>query len=80
LYLSSADWMNRNMVRRVEICWPVTNPALRQRLIDECLLAYLHDGVDAWDMQPDGRYLLVGKEASGHSAQHALMMRYGALS
>jgi len=80
LYLSSADWMNRNMVRRVEICWPVTNPALRQRLIDECLLAYLHDGVDAWDMQADGSYLPVGKTAGGHSAQHALMMRYGALS
>ena len=84
LYLSSADWMNRNMVRRVEICWPVTNPALRQRLIDECLLAYLHDGVDAWDMQSDGSYLpvsqAVSQAASGHSAQHALMMRYGALS
>ena len=80
LYLSSADWMNRNMVRRVEICWPVTNPALRQRLVDECLLAYLYDGVDAWDMQADGSYLPVGKTADGHSAQHALMMRYGALS
>jgi hypothetical protein len=84
LYLSSADWMNRNMDRRVEICWPVTNPALRQRLIDECLLAYLHDGVDAWDMQSDGSYLPVsqaeGQAAGGHSAQHALMMRYGALS
>jgi polyphosphate kinase len=80
LYLSSADWMNRNMVRRVEICWPVTNPILRQRLIDECLLAYLHDGVDAWDMQSDGSYLPVSQAASGHSAQHALMMRYGALS
>ncbi len=80
LYLSSADWMNRNMVRRVEICWPVTNPALRQRLIDECLLAYLHDGLDAWDMQSDGSYLPVAKAAGGHSAQYALMMRYGALS
>jgi polyphosphate kinase len=74
--------MNRNMVRRMEICWPVTNPGLRQRLIDECLLAYLHDGVDAWDMQSDGSYLSVGTHSGsvGHSAQHALMMRYGALS
>jgi polyphosphate kinase len=80
LYLSSADWMNRNMVRRVEICWPVTNPALRQRLIDECLLAYLHDGVDAWDMQSDGSYLPVAQAVGGHSAQQALMARYGTLS
>ena len=82
LYLSSADWMNRNMVRRVEICWPVTDPGLRQRLVDECLLAYLHDGVDAWDMQSDGSYLpVIGTRGNeGHSAQQALMMRYGALS
>ncbi|MGH8858569.1 MAG: polyphosphate kinase 1, partial [Polaromonas sp.] len=45
LYLSSADWMNRNMLRRVELAWPVTDPAIRQRIIDECLVAYLHDGV-----------------------------------
>ncbi len=82
LYLSSADWMNRNMVRRVEICWPVTDPGLRQRLVDECLLAYLHDGVDAWDMQSDGSYLpVIGTRGTdGHSAQQALMTRYGALS
>jgi len=78
LYLSSADWMNRNMVRRVEVAWPVTDPAQRQRLIDECLLAYLHDGVDAWDMQADGSYQLASHYAAeGHSAQAALMARYG---
>ena len=38
LYLSSADWMNRNMLRRIEVAWPVREPALRQRIIDECLL------------------------------------------
>jgi polyphosphate kinase len=48
LYLSSADWMNRNMLRRIELAWPVTDPVLRQRIIDECLVAYLHDGRDAW--------------------------------
>ncbi len=78
LYLSSADWMNRNMVRRVEVAWPVTDPAQRQRLIDECLLAYLHDGVDAWDMQADGSYQLASHNTTGgHSAQAALMARYG---
>ena len=78
LYLSSADWMNRNMVRRVEVAWPVTNPAQRQRLVDECLLAYLHDGLDAWDMLPDGSYQSVrlGAPSGGHGAQAALMARY----
>lgn len=37
LLLSSADWMNRNMTRRIEIAWPVLDPVLRQRVIDECL-------------------------------------------
>jgi polyphosphate kinase len=80
LYLSSADWMNRNMVRRIEVAWPVNDPVQRQRLIDECLLAYLHDGVDAWDMAPDGSYHHVQSSSShpGHSAQTALMLRYGA--
>ncbi|MEY3125151.1 MAG: hypothetical protein RLZZ573_1671, partial [Pseudomonadota bacterium] len=56
LYLSSADWMNRNMVRRIELAWPVTDPVQRQRIVDECLVAYLHDSADAWDMGADGTY------------------------
>ena len=80
LYLSSADWMNRNMLRRVEIAWPVLDPDLRQRLIDECLLAYLGDTEDAWSLQANGKY---EKASSGHgkithSAQQALIRRYAA--
>lgn len=78
LYLSSADWMNRNMMRRIELTWPVTDPVQRQRIIDEELVAYLHDGVDAWDLLPDGTYARV-KPANPHvanGAQAALMVRY----
>lgn len=78
LFLSSADWMTRNMTRRIELAWPVTDPVLRQRIIDECLIAYLHDGRDAWDLAPDGQYHRVGLTAPGHGAQQALMQRYGA--
>jgi polyphosphate kinase len=78
LYLSSADWMNRNMLRRVELAWPVTDPALRQRIIDECLVAGLHDGRDAWDLGPDGHYRRVDTSKPGHGAQAALMARYAA--
>ena len=81
LLLSSADWMNRNMLRRVELAWPVNDPVIRQRIIDECLVAYLHDGRDAWDLQPDGTYVLVNPvdPDKRHSAQSALMARYSAL-
>ncbi len=82
LLLSSADWMNRNMLRRVELAWPVTDAALRQRIVDECLVAYLHDGVDAWDLQPDGTYKRVKTDPAlpGHGAQAALMARYSLLA
>ena len=53
LYMSSADWMGRNMFRRIEVAWPIRDPVLRQRVIDECLVPYLHDGRDAWTLQPD---------------------------
>jgi polyphosphate kinase len=79
LYLSSADWMNRNMVRRVELAWPVTDPLQRQRIVDECLVAYLHDNVDAWELRADGRYYRTetGAINQARGAQAALMQRYG---
>jgi polyphosphate kinase len=78
LYLSSADWMNRNMMRRVELAWPVTDPLQRQRIVDEELVAYLHDGVDAWDLLADGTYARVKPDGRrmAHGAQAALMARY----
>ncbi len=78
LLLSSADWMNRNMLRRIELAWPVTDLVLRQRIIDECLVPYLHDDVDAWDLSPEGTYKRVNAAPAtrGHGAQAALMARY----
>jgi len=74
LYLSSADWMSRNMFRRIEVAWPVRDAALRQRVIDECLVPYLHDQQDAWALDSEGRYRRVSQ--AGKSAQQALMRRY----
>ncbi len=74
LYLSSADWMSRNMFRRIEIAWPVRDQRLRQRVIDEGLVPYLHDQRDAWLLDGEGRYKRLAE--SGISAQCALMQRY----
>jgi polyphosphate kinase len=74
LYLSSADWMTRNMLGRIELAWPVRDALLRQRVIDECLVPYLHDSLDAWTLGADGRYWRVGEK--GISAQQALMRRF----
>ena len=77
IYLSSADWMTRNMTRRVELAWPVLELSLRQRLIDECLLAYLHDTRNAWTLDADGKYRRVEKLGrKPQSAQALLMQKY----
>ena len=73
LFLSSADWMSRNMFGRIEVAWPVRDPLLRQRVIDECLVPYLHDRQDAWALHADGHYERLGND--GPSAQQALMQR-----
>jgi polyphosphate kinase len=78
LYLSSADWMSRNMFGRIEVAWPVRDKALRQRVIDEGLVPYLHDERDAWELGASGDYRRVGEQ--GVSAQQALMHRYGGLA
>ncbi len=79
VYLSSADWMNRNMLRRIELAWPVRDPLLRKRVIDECLVPYLHDTANAWFMQPSGQYEQVRSEHP-ISAQSALAAKHTSLS
>jgi len=74
LYLSSADWMGRNMFGRIEIAWPVRDAAMRQRVVDECLVPYLHDRQDAWSLRLDGTYERIGTD--GPSAQQALLERF----
>ena len=56
VYLSSADWMGRNLFRRIEVAFPVLDPALKGRVIDEGLKPYLGDSRDAWDLDADASY------------------------
>jgi polyphosphate kinase len=56
VYLASADWMDRNFFRRIEVCFPVLDPVLKKRVVDESLRAALADNVQAWVMKGDGRY------------------------
>ncbi|WP_111655552.1 polyphosphate kinase 1 [Isoalcanivorax indicus] len=56
VYLSSADWMERNLVNRVETCFPITDPKLRKRVIREGLEYYLEDNAQAWTLSADGSY------------------------
>ena len=56
VYLSSADWMERNFFRRIELCIPVLERKLKTRIIKEGLRTYLDDNSQAWDMDADGNY------------------------
>ncbi|MDP3036487.1 MAG: polyphosphate kinase 1, partial [Rhodocyclaceae bacterium] len=56
LYLASADWMERNFFRRIEVCFPVLDPKLKRRVIKEGLRNYLADNCQAWDMDSEGQY------------------------
>jgi polyphosphate kinase len=77
VYLSSADWMDRNFFRRVELCFPVLDKKLKQRVIKEGLKPYLKDNRQAWDMSADGHY--ARKKARGTLPRSAQMMLLGEL-
>jgi polyphosphate kinase len=75
LFCASADWLERNLLRRVEACFPILDPALAARVKREALDNYLADNCNAWALQPDGRYvhLAPGPGDTPHSAQAALL-------
>jgi len=56
LYLSSADWMGRNFFGRIELCFPVLDRRIKERVIQEGLKPYLSDNSQAWEMDSDGNY------------------------
>jgi polyphosphate kinase len=77
VWLASADWMGRNLFRRVEVAFPVRDPALRKRVVDEGLRAYLADNVDAWELHADGKWAKVKRRrgSKARSAQSALLAK-----
>ena len=73
VYLSSADWMERNFFRRVELCFPVLDRKLKARVIREGLKSYLADNSQAWEMDSDGRYERRRGRGVPRSAQERLL-------
>ena len=61
VYVGSADWMDRNLSRRVEVVFPIEQPDLRTRIIDEILAISLADNVKARQLRSDGQYERVAR-------------------
>jgi polyphosphate kinase len=72
LYCASADWMDRNMFRRIEIMYPVLAKRLKQRLIAD-LDTYLSDNTQAWSLSARGDYLPLSNEGDSLCAQTRLL-------
>ncbi|MEM0943659.1 MAG: RNA degradosome polyphosphate kinase, partial [Pseudomonadota bacterium] len=88
VYISSADWMSRNLNRRVETLVEIINPTVHSQIIDQVMAANLRDEAQSWVLQPDGRYLRAtgapsnqGDGAEGELFNcHDFFMRYPSLS
>jgi polyphosphate kinase len=77
VYLSSADWMDRNFFRRVEVGFPILDKRLKRRVIAESFLYALRDNQRAWKAQPDGTYVRVKGRGKPFSLHDHLVQELG---
>ncbi|MCJ8160913.1 polyphosphate kinase 1 [Acinetobacter zhairhuonensis] len=75
LYCASADWMGRNLFSRVETCFPILDPKIKKRILQDGLLSYLSDQQGTWELQASGEWLKAQAPEGQipHSAQEFLM-------
>ncbi|UHL65708.1 polyphosphate kinase 1 [Paralcaligenes sp. KSB-10] len=78
VYLASADWMDRNFFRRVEVGFPILDKSLKKRVISEAFTCALRDNQLSWREQPDGSYVKVKSRGAAFNLHNHLMQVLGA--